>query len=74
MMNQSGVTEKTEVQHNHNHQGNVYVSPHMRVDAPIRYARLQKLKELDKKVRLEDQILEAEISEVSTEVDDLDML
>lgn len=69
MMNQMGISETTQV--NHNHSGNVSVSPHSRVNAPARFARLQKLKELNKRVSLEEtQMVEGEI----VEEDDLGFL
>ena len=70
MMIQLGLVEKSEV--NHNHQGAISVSPHMRVSAPVRYARFQKLKELHQRVKLEDQMLEAQVVEEND--DDLELL
>ena len=61
MMNQLGLRESTEVKHQH--EGNVSISPHMQVNAPVRYARLQKLKELNQRVRLEEKTLEGQIVE-----------
>jgi beta-galactosidase GanA len=71
MMNQSGVVEKTEVKHSH--QGNVFFTSQLKINAPERYARLQKLKELNKRVKVENEILEAEVIE-DNEDSDLDML
>lgn len=69
MMNQMGISETTEVMHNHNHTGTIEVSPQNRGNAPARFARLQKLKELNRRVSLEDpKTVEAEI------VEDLDFL
>lgn len=72
MMNQMGMHETTEVKKTIEHS----LSPHMRVPAPIRYKRLQKLKELNKRVRLEQEIAEAETPKVvdAEVVDDLDLL
>lgn len=49
MMNQHGIHEKVEHSHNHS------LSPHMQVAPTIRYARLQKLKELHQRVTIEEQ-------------------
>jgi hypothetical protein len=55
LMNQHGVIEKVD----HNIQHNISHSPHMGVEPTIRYARLQKLKELHQRVVLESQSLPA---------------
>ena len=61
MMNQHGVHETTEVKNTHS------VSPHMQVNPSIRYARLQKLKELHQRVT-------RELEEPAQDLSDLDGL
>lgn len=58
MMNQHGVSEKVEVEHS--------VSPHMQVDPSVRYARLQKLKELHQKTKAREEIITIEPRERPT--------
>ncbi len=72
MMNQLGLRESTDVNHNHSGTVGAVVSPHMQVSAPVRYKRLQKLKELNQRVRLEDEMLEGEVVDVEPE-DDSDL-
>jgi len=63
LMNQHGMVERSEVHVSSD-------SPHMQVPAGVRYMRLQKLKELHQKVKMEEEqlkktvppILEAELS------------
>lgn len=57
LMNQHGVVEKSEVHVSSD-------SPHMQVPAGIRYARIQKLKELHQKVSME----EANLKKVSAPI------
>lgn len=61
LMNQMGVTEKSEVQHSH--QGNISVTPN--INAPIRQARIEKLKELNKRVQLEEKVIDVDVDEVT---------
>ena len=69
MMNQMGQHETTEVKKS----VEVSISPHMQVSAPIRYQRLQKLKELHQRVTMDGEVIEAQ-EVVSDNDDDLDLL
>ena len=62
LMNQLGLTESLNVTHSNPEDG-IPPNPHSSVPDSVRYARLQRLKELDEKVRAKEKTIDAEVIE-----------